>query len=249
LPLETAKIKCIIAITSISNAAVSQIHPEVNHVIQLAAGIANWGSGNHSTASVHFALLRASLSRQLHMPVLNPIVPTGFGLFGATKKMSAQFSEEVNQGLDQYPNARILFVAHSFGGLLSREFPLRSDEARDRYMGTLTLGTPHLGIEEGKWKGFERTVKNMNAFAADIRSAHAEDHEATGLAMVATTLDIMVPAQSALPHINGKARHLFEHNGLVAHPHAILLTTQLARQMIKEESSRAAVVEILHATA
>jgi hypothetical protein len=244
----------------------SQIHPEVNLVFQPVAGVANWGSGNHSTAALHFAGQRLVLGKQLHAPVLPPIVPSNFGIFGSTRTMSRNFEKHLYQELANYPNALVFFVAHSFGTLLCRESVLRSPELRDRHAGTIALGAPLLGVEEGRWKGFEKTEKNINAFAADIRAGHEDEGNHAALGMIATTLDVMVTPQSALPAIEGKARHLFgsadpslsgvtthrnvgiDHNLLVAHPQAIWLTAQLARQMVKEQSSFGAVPELAQAT-
>ncbi len=234
-----------------------QIHPEVNHVIQLAAGIANFGVGPVSTAKAHFAPLSIALERQLHVPVLEPIVPRGLGMFGPTKAMAKKFDEAVRHSIDDYPNARVLFIAHSLGGLLSREHLLSSGDERDRYIGLITMGTPHLGADATRWRAFKPIVDNINGFAQEVMDGSNEAGESKPLAMTATTRDYMVSPESALPPICNADRHLFahynvsseslagahrhpnlfvEHLGLVVHPLAIMQTVGLARTMLKNAS-------------
>jgi hypothetical protein len=234
-----------------------QTHPEVNHVIQLAAGIANFGVANVTTAKAHFAPLSIALQRQLHIPVLEPVVPSGLGMFGPTKAMARKFDEAVIHSLDDYPNARVLFIAHSLGGLLSREHFLTSEQTRDRYIGLITLGTPHLGADTKRWRAFKPIVDNINGFANEVLSGFNEVGESKPLTMTATTRDYIVTPESALPPIDNADRHLFahhhvstasldgaqrhpnlfvEHIGLVVHPLAIMQTISLARTMLKNAS-------------
>ena len=229
-------------------------HPEVNLVIQPTAGIANYGLGGKSTASIHFALMRHALGKQLHVPVLEPLVPKGFGILGATAAMSEKFGRDLEHNLADYPNAVVLFIAHSFGGLLARE-QLALHHERERFIGAITLGSPLRGVHVDKWKRFDSTVRTLNAFATDVGAMHAADQEQSPLTMFATTTDIMVPCESALPAIPDKPRHVFahpgastshlgnverhanlliDHNGLVAHPHAIGQVALAARSMIKQ---------------
>lgn len=235
----------------------TQKHPETQYVIQLAAGIANFGIGPITTAKAHFAPLAITLEKQLHAKVLDPVFPCGLGILGPTEGMARKFDETVEKNLDDYPNARVLFIAHSLGGLLSRRHILNAPQARERYVGLITLGTPHLGVDKNHLRHFKPIVDTINGFAGDVMSGYRTTGETTRLAMTATTRDIIVPCESALPDIPQADRHLFahmgthpeipgnihrhanlllEHNGLVAHPLAIMQTVHLARTMLESAS-------------
>jgi pimeloyl-ACP methyl ester carboxylesterase len=237
---------------------VTQTHPEVNRVIQLASGIANLGHDHVSTAALHFAPLRLFLNRQLHTPVNEPVVPCDLGLLGPTHEIAKKFNVAMERELDRYPNAEVYFIAHSLGGLLTRNFLLQSPEARERTIGLITLGTPHDGVHGSHLRRFASITSNINGLAADVAGGFFETGELPNLSMTATTLDLLVAPGSALPESIEADKHLYahlgssallgrkihrhrnpviDHNGLVGHLQAIKDITHLAGQAMRHSSS------------
>jgi pimeloyl-ACP methyl ester carboxylesterase len=234
----------------------TQTHPEVNYVIQLAAGIANFGVGHVTTAKAHFIPLQFILHRQLHVPVIDPVMPCDLGILGPTEGIARKFNENVDRELGRYPNAQVLFIAHSLGGLLVRNHLLQSQETHERTIGLITLGTPHDGVEETRWGRVNTVVGNINGFARDIKEGCAKVEDSTDVVMTATTLDAVVPVSSALSADTPGERHVYahpgagvtadaerhintgiDHNGLVAHPQAVMHVTHLARQLLAQEAA------------
>jgi hypothetical protein len=244
------------SISSIDTEAMTQTHPEVTHVIQPAAGIANMGHDHLSTAALHFAALRFVLSKKYRLPVNEPVVPQDLGVLGPTTEIAKKFNTALEQQLDRYPNARVFFVLHSLAGVLVRNFLLESPEARERTAGLITLGTPHLGVAQGRLGPFTPIANNINSFAADVAAGFSETGELPNIVMTATTLDVLVSPESALPESIPASKHLYahlgsnalagseverhrnigiDHNGLVAHPQAIVHVAQLTGQMLARD--------------
>jgi len=236
-------------------------HPDVENIILPVAGVANWGSGNHSTAAVHFAPLRAYLQLKQHdVPVLSPLVPEGFGVLKTMKDTYQQFEEDVERATDDYPNARILLVAHSLGGLLSRELVGHDQTSSSRYIGAITLGSPHKDLPPTKYNLFSNRVREMNKFADNVTTLWSRITKGPSLALVSARYDVVVPPRSALPPLSRASRYYLsdsselpselegvtlvrtlpiDHFGLVLHPQAIGFTSKLASEMLEKSHASA----------
>jgi len=234
-------------------------HPEVENIIMPVAGVGNWGSGSYSTAAIHFASLRESLKEEFDMPVLPPTIPTGLGFFETMKNTYQHFEEDVEKAADVYPNARILFVAHSLGGLLCRELIGREQTSNSRYIGAITLGSPHRGMPQN-FPLFSRKIAEINSFADNVTTLWPRLKKGPSLALVSTSHDIVVPPKSALPPLSRANRYFLsdsaelppelegvtlvnsqriDHLGLVFHRQAIELVSSLASELIEKRNSSA----------
>jgi pimeloyl-ACP methyl ester carboxylesterase len=236
----------------------TQTHPEVDRVIQLAAGIANFGVKDVTTAKAHFIGMQLWLHRQLHVPVNNPVMPCDLGILGPTGAIARKFNDDIERKLESYPNALVLFIAHSLSGLLVENYLLQSPEARERTAGVITLGTPHDGVEAKRLGPVNAIVGNINGFARDIKAGYAEGGTTTKTIIAATTLDAIVSVRSALSADVPAERHVYahpgadvpadtqrhintgiDHIGLVSHPQAVMHVTYLARQLLAHETATA----------
>jgi pimeloyl-ACP methyl ester carboxylesterase len=221
-------------------------HPETEAIIVPVAGICNVGHGKCSTAAAHFLPVRFLLQRKLHVPVLDPIVLPGLGVLQPTEKTYEHFEQAVHEATDAHPNAQVLLLPHSLGGLVCRELLGRNDalgrNKDSRYLGAITLGTPHDELDERRWPWLcKKVVANINAFAKDIPPLTDTVDGAPRLALVGAKHDFIVPPASALPPgIAMASRHLLdnfavEHNLLVCHPEAMALTARLASGLLHGE--------------
>ncbi len=173
------------------------------------AGILNVEAGEHSTAELHFSRLSRKMEKTLGIAVARPIVPVGLGVLQSSKAIYEHFAKEVDARVQANDQARVLFLGHSLGGLLCREFLARNYSRTERYIGAVTLGSPHLQVDERQWMGLYRgVVRNIDRFINNIPMLDSPEEGGPDLHFVAASNDAVVPPSNALPDFPGATRSL-----------------------------------------
>lgn len=104
------------------------------------SGAGNIGHGQWSTAAPHFHWLLRKLRSGPERVVSVPVVPAQFGLRNLEATYD-RFADHFNAIADQHPNARVIAIGHSLGGLLAHRLSTEVSIS-----GLITLGSPHAGL-------------------------------------------------------------------------------------------------------
>jgi pimeloyl-ACP methyl ester carboxylesterase len=193
------------------------------------AGAGNIGRERWSTAAPHFHWLMRHLRNKPNRVVAPPIVPGQFGL-RRLESTYDRFADRLNDLTDQHPDARVIAIGHSLGGLLAHRFSTEVSIS-----GLITLGAPHAGLR--------------SYLPAAIREEYGAFANATPLtimnntAQIATRYDELVSPQSAHAGMSRSQTFLLSrhnllpltHNGLPLAPAVTHLVGRLVDEMLVSE--------------
>jgi len=174
----------------------SHVQHHVEQLVIPVAGAANMGQGRLSTAAGHLLPLRRQLESDGDRVVAYPVVPYGLGLLHSLDKTYRHYLEEVDRLTECYPNAELVLVGHSLGGLLARK---QASERLGKLRGVITIGSPHAGLNH-LVPGIIR--HEYGRFAQAI--APTTD---APLTLIGSAHDEVVPLQSALAPLERASRH------------------------------------------
>jgi hypothetical protein len=172
-----------------------------HHVEQLVipvAGAFNCGHERLSTAAPHLRSLRRRLETDGDRVVTQPIVPSGFGVLRSLDRTYRDYIEEVERRAERYPNAEIVLVGHSLGGLLARK---QASEHLGRLRGIVTLASPHDGVKPESLVVPPSIKREYRRFAQSITSTDVPT------LFIGSARDEIVSINSALPPVDGAETH------------------------------------------
>lgn len=89
--------------------------------------------------------------------------PPSSGDFSNFDQLGLEVRAAVRAILNRHPNAGIVLLGHSRGGLAARDFLQKASPERNKVVGLLTTGTPHLGSPLGRVYRYLRNHGRLDA--------------------------------------------------------------------------------------
>lgn len=234
-------------------------------IVITVAGILNARHGKDSTAEPAFHPMLGDLSAH-GITVEPPLVPAGLGLFGDVQATYGHFSEEVDTILaDRGQGARPLYLAHSWGGALALRKYVEDGKAAASD-GIITLSSPHRRMHQSRFDPLSIWCKKMGRFSEETLAELEGTHDNTGITLVGSTADHVVPPFSSLPPIAGASRYLItksmdevppvlqgatpvtlpglslKHNRLLWHPEMLPVIERWVGQLLQQRPALATAV-------
>jgi pimeloyl-ACP methyl ester carboxylesterase len=162
---------------------------QITELIVPVAGAGNIGSGARSTAAVHLLPLRSRLESGPHRRVSQPIVPQRLGLFGDLPTLFERFCDEVDLVSDDQPDAELVLVGHSLGGLFARRYAALR---QTKVAGVVSLAAPHGPLNDRVPHYYRDAYADFSAATDEI-----DRFTQTRVACIASKHDELVPVTSA----------------------------------------------------
>lgn len=167
------------------------------------AGAFNLGWRRFSTGTITFGPIINQL--RPYGDVKEPIVPANLGLF-ELDKVYEQFNNQLMEVISEAPENKVLFVAHSLGGLLCEKHIAGNVNKfnKEQYLGMIGLGVPHTNprmleryfpLIDKVWNNRARKFAD---FAKEVTADYHNNKEAPRLTLIGADCDGIVRAESAL---------------------------------------------------
>lgn len=174
-----------------------------NVTIVPVAGAFNLGWRRFSTGKITFAPIINEVSP--YGEVTEPIIPTNMGLF-ELDEVYERFNDQLLGIINEKPDNKLLFVAHSLGGLLCEKHISQNVNKynKTQYLGMIGLGVPHTNprmleryfpLIDKLWNNRARKFAD---FAREVTSDYNSNKEAPRLALIGADCDGIARAASAL---------------------------------------------------